>query len=175
MSHSVTAKSVAIKSVTALMRAVDRLKNQGVNISLERNAVPRNYYQNQIARQIANRAGHGLRLHDNPEEHDYVVRVHDAYYDVGFIYNEQGELVPLFDPYPNPSYINPETGKGSGPISKFLGTSGVVGEDASSAHIGMLLQAYSAEAVLEQCESQGIYGAQITTDSEGNLHIEIEA
>ena len=196
MSHTTSIKTTPIKSVTALQTAIAVLQSQGINITLERNAVPRMYYADQIAKHVkskqdtAQRAGQaheGLRFHENPEECDYVIKVADAYYDIGLIYNQHGELVPFFDDYQHMS-IAESMAKGFSteerPIRKFLGAqfAGAVehwsGEREAGEQqlhsVGKLMQQYSIAAACEQAASEGYIVSSTSLDEHGNVHLTID-
>jgi hypothetical protein len=79
MSHTTTLKTVAIKSAEALQAAVNYLKEQGVDCELLQDAKPRMYYANQ----------HG--------KCDYVLKLNNSIYDVGFDKQEDGSYLPVFD------------------------------------------------------------------------------
>jgi hypothetical protein len=192
MSHTTSIKTSPITSVNALRRAVESLKAQGVNLTLEQNAIPRMYYNDQMAKHVKSKqdaAKHlgqehaGLKFHQNPEECDFVLRVNDAYYDIGFIYNKDNELVPFFDDYNSHSFQVPATQKGKGPIRKYLGAafdgkvehwSGEREAGERELHsLGRFLQSYSIEVVREYAENEGAQIGEITTDEKGAVHVEI--
>jgi len=102
MSHTTTYKDIEIKSVQLLQQAVEFLKNEQVvgkkiNCTLEQNAKPRMYYQNQLYK------------HKRKETVDFVLRLHDCNYDIGFDWDEQTQTYELY--YDNwNDYIRKEIG-----------------------------------------------------------------
>lgn len=77
MSHTSTISTVTIVDVHALRAAVQELKDkQGVNLTLEEDAMPRAYY------------GSG-RQPGMEENAPFVLRLHDARYDVGLYRNAE--------------------------------------------------------------------------------------
>jgi hypothetical protein len=150
------------------------------------------YYRNQIAEHVKkkqdedqkNGVDHaGLRFHKNVEECDYVIRCHDAYYDIGLIFNKAGELVPFFDDYDRASFNVPETNTGHGPIRQFLGAqfagkvehwSGQREAGEQQLHsVGQLMQQYSIAQTCEQAAAEGMMISHTTTDEEGNVHLHL--
>lgn len=193
MSHTVSLANTPIKSVSALRGAVQELKNQGINVTLEENAIPRMYYADQMQRHVKakqeldeqqGRETKGLRFHENPEECDFVLRVEDAYYDIGFIYNKHGELEPFFDDYNSYSHSVPATRTGKGPIRDFLGAahsggvqhwSGQRAAGEAELHsIGKLLQGYAIAATVEHAEMNGGYVADRIVNKDGTVQLVIE-
>lgn len=190
MSHTTSIKSTPIKSIEALRRAVAELRDNGVNVQLEQNTVPRMYYADQLAKHVKSKQDSGqaygskLRFHQNPEECDWVIRLQDSYYDIGLIQNEAGELVPFFDDYNHASPYVPATQSGKGPIRKFLGAeftgnvehwSGQREAGEQQLHsVGKLLQHYSKYAVIEEAENQGYVVSHTETDTKGNVHVHIQ-
>lgn len=188
MSHTTSIRNSPIKSVTALRKAITRLQEQGINVSIEENAVPRMYYQQQMAKHVkakqdqAERAGqphNGLRFHDNPDECDFVIRLQDSYYDIGLIYNKHGELEAFFDDYNHASYSVPATQTGKGPIRDYLGAkfdgqiehwSGEREAGEQQLHsVGKLLQNYSLCATVEQAEAEGNYVSSCEFNDKGEV------
>ncbi len=172
------------------------MQSQGINVTLERNAVPRMYYKDQIEKHVkskqdlaerAKQPHEGLKFHTNPEECDYVIRVHDAFYDIGLIYNKHGELVPFFDDYQHQS-IEQSLANGFSteerPIRKFLGAqfAGAVehwsGEREAGEQqlhsVGKLMQQYSVAAACEQAAAEGYIVSGTSIDEKGNIHITID-
>jgi hypothetical protein len=76
MSHTSTISTVTIVDVHALRAAVQELKDkQGVNMTLEEDAMPRSYF--------------GSSQQGMSENAPFVLRLHDARYDVGLYRNEE--------------------------------------------------------------------------------------
>jgi len=194
MSHTITAKSVPIRSKSAIRQAVANLIASGINVVLEENAKPRGYYRNQIKRQVidlmdtdnkeaARKASEGFQYNEDPDVCDFVIRCPESYYDVGLIRHEDGHYVPYFDNYQSGPRDTPEfhTGKESGPISNTLGT----GKGGNAGHwnglrdssdvvlhsIGKFLQEYTKEATIEAACAAGQSIESMTTDDDGNIHL----
>lgn len=163
MSHTTSVKSVPIKSVNALRSAVSELQSQGIKCELVANAVPRMYYRDQIARHVKAKNPNDYHFHDNPEECDFVLKLPDAYYDIGFLRDKKGNLVPFFDDYDYSGMGS--NGTGSRGIKAVLGAkfqgatehwSGQREAGQQQLHsVGKLLQGYSKHAVMEQAAAHG--------------------
>jgi len=174
MSHTTEVKSVPIKDINALRAAVNELKAQGVNVELEANATPRMYYRDQLQKHMGRES----------EECDYVLRVKDAYYDVGFIKNEDGTYSPVFDDYNYSSNSVPETKTGSGPIRDYLGAkfdgkvqhwSGRKDDTEQSLHsIGKVLQGYTKHATINAATQAGYQVQSAYTDADGNVQLDLK-
>lgn len=196
MSHSVTCKTVPIKSISAIKAAVASLREKGVNVELRENSKPRCYYNNQIKRQVmdlmdtddkqaAKEASEGFNYNSDPDVCDYVIHCPDAYYDVGLIKHKDGHYVPFFDNYEHRALENPyfTTGTESGGISQTLGTghgqhaghwNGLKDSSDAVLHsIGQFLQEYTKEAAIETAISQGHSIEDLVTDEDGNIHLTV--
>lgn len=165
MSHTTSIRSVPITSVSALRACVAELKESGVKCDLLENAAPRMYYENQLQKHMGRK----------DEICDYVLRLHDAVYDVGFIKQEDGSYAPVFDNY---TVGNRFVGVKHVLGAKFTGQeehwSGHHEESDETLHaIGKLLQGYSKHATIETCIAQGYQITEITQDNEGNCHIHV--
>ena len=79
MSHTSKIQNAAIRDVEAMEKAAADLQSEGINCSLVRDAKPRMYYGNQ------------------GEKCDYVLKLHDGDYDVGFMLQEDGTYAPHLD------------------------------------------------------------------------------
>jgi len=185
VSHTTTVKSVPIRSITALEAAVQALQAKGVNCELVKDAKPRNFYRDQINRHIKAKRPNDFIFHDDPEECDYVLKLPDAYYDVGFLKDAKtGGLVPLFDDYNGYSTVL-EWQYGKGPIRDYIGSKfeGSIehwnglhkeGETDQTLHsLGGLLRAYSQEAVIEAAAMGGHIVDTIEEQKDGTINIEI--
>lgn len=145
MSHITTLRNIAIKDVQAMRAAVADLKNKGINIDLLENAQPR---------------GYGGRL--QPET-AFVLKLHDAAYDVGLTKNENGEYVPGFDEW-------------SGAVGEQIGASCPMpdtSEGRAQHCIGQFLQAYGKHAAINAAVAQGMSVESTSTDADGNVHISL--
>ncbi len=194
MSHTVTCKSVPIRSKSAIRAAVKALQDAGVDVELRENCKPRMYYNNQIKRQVidlmdtndksaAKEATKGFAYNDDPDVCDFVLHCPKAHYDVGFIRHEDGHYVPLFDDYDHGACDTPmfKTGKESGGIKKTLGSgkgqhaghwNGLKeSTDAALHSIGKFLQEYSKATTIEAAISDGHMVESCIVDDDGNMHL----
>ena len=164
MSHTTSVRAIPIVSVAALKSAVEELKKRGVKCELVANAVPRMYYLDQIARHVKDKNPHDYHFHANPEECDYVLRLDDAFYDIGFLRDKKGHLVPFFDDYDHIGMGS--LGKGSKGIKHILGakfegktqhwSGNKEAEDQQRHSVGLLMQGYVKHAVMEQAGKAGV-------------------
>lgn len=136
MSHTTKIQSVPINSVTALRAAALSLKAQGINCDLVQEPTARMYFD------------------DQGQDMDYVLRLHDCEYDVGFQKEDDGSLTPAIDEW-------------GGHVKKILGTGG----KGAQAAIGRLLREYSKELTLESAAEQGYMVESCELDTEGNYQI----
>lgn len=143
MSHVTTLKGVTIKSEKALKKAAAKLKKQGVNCELVTNQKPR---------------VHG---YDAAPQCDYVLKLKDGAYDVGFKKNKAGEFEPVFDTYQN------HVGKQIGATCPLPNTPG----GKQQHQMGKFMQAYQEEVAREQAARQGYIVESAETDAEGNVHL----
>lgn len=144
MSHTTTLSNVAIRDLAALRKAVVELQAGGVNCELVEGGQPRMYYQTQ------------------GEECDYVLKLNDGQYDVGFKYEkEQGAYVPVLDTYAG------HVGKQIGATCPMPRTS----EGRAQHAMGRLMQGYAKNAAINSAVQQGYTVDQVTTDDEGNCHV----
>lgn len=133
MSHTTTVKKVAIRDINALRTAVATLKAKGVNCDLVENQTPRMYYERQ-EREIG--------------KCDYVLKLHNSSYDVGFVKDEDGSYHTVFDNWDNQ-------------ISKEIGARYDHANDQekgltkSECEIGKLMKEYSKEASINAFETAG--------------------
>ena len=192
MSHTTSINTVPMKSASALREAVARLQRMGINCELLENAVPRMYYRDQIeqhvkAQQDLGNTSDGYQFHANPEECDYVLRLPDSFYDIGFLRNAEGSLVPFFDDYERSApHLRGSPDEGKVRISKLLSA---VGMNVKSQHwsgqrnssdtaelavsVGKLLQQYTAAASIEAATAQGYCVEGETVDEAGNIHLTV--
>lgn len=146
MSHTTTLKAVVIRDVTALRMAVDELKSNGINCDLIENAKPRMYFNNQHS------------------TCDYVLRLNDSKYDVGFDRQADGTYVPVFDEWQNivAKQLGADVNVCPIPTSK---------EGKAQHQIGRFFQSYSKHAAVNAAVSQGYMVESSTVDDEGNVHL----
>jgi hypothetical protein len=134
---------VTIKSVSALQKAVTRLQAKGVGCDLITNAKPR---------------VHG---YDAAPTCEYVLKLKNGAYDVGFKKQADGTFEPVLDTYQNH-------------VGKQIGASCPMPNTAAGKtqhQMGQFLQLYGEEAAKEQAMSQGYMVESTNTDEAGNVHL----
>jgi len=151
MSHTTTLKTVVIRDVAALQRTVAELKAKGVNCDLVENQRPRMYYAKQ----------HG--------ESAYVLKLHDAPYDVGFDLQADGSYAPVFDEWAD--HVANQIGAGKGCGLAKPGTP----EGRAQWAIGQFMQGYAKNAAINAATAQGFMVESTSYDKDGNLHLTIAA
>lgn len=183
MSHTATVDNVPIKFVQSLRQCVEELKAKGLNIDLVENQKPRMYFDNQISKQVKSQDTKGeFDYNDDPDVCDYVLRVNDAYYDVGFLRKKDGSYTPIFDDYCYGA-IGSATG-GNGPIRDTLGAKfegeirhwdGRQTADESMLHsIGKLLQGYTKFTAIDQAVSEGYMVEDCIEQENGSIQLVLE-
>lgn len=145
MSHTTTLKGVKISDVAALQDAVNFLKERGLKAELIKDAVPRMYYANQYGKC------------------DYVLRLTNSPYDIGFSKQADGSYAPVFDSWAG--HLQKEIGN---PTSCKLPTNA---DEKAAVAVASLLNAYGVHAAKRELETQGFYGFQISVNSEDNSYI----
>jgi len=127
MSHTTEVSGIVFKDFDALRAAVAELKSHGIKVELTEKSTPRAFYANQ----------QGL----GPA--DYVLRLLDAAYDVGFYMDEaKGGYVARTDLF-------------GGSVAKTLGVERTGAETAEQAALGKLNQYYAVHAATRQAVKQG--------------------
>lgn len=144
MSHTTTINSVEIKDVAALGAAINELKSKGINCEMLENARPRAYYGNQ----------EGLN-----KNADYVLKLNDSKYDVGFYKNDQGSYDARCDLWADQ-------------VAKQIGVPVTEGVSREQAAIGKLLNLYSVHAVARQAARQG-YRVQRVDQDNGAVQLRV--
>ena len=136
-------------------------------MTVETNADPRNYYRDQYQRHLK-----------RPNEiADLVIRIPDAYYDIGLLKQADGTYSWHFDAYGYKGH----TGTGTKPLKAILGQpfAGREGhwageqtnrEDSRFA-IGKLLAEYTLCATQEILEAQGMLVESLTFDETGAIQL----
>lgn len=94
MSNTIIVTAVAIRDIESLKLAVKELQAAGINCSLVEKAVPRLYYPEQLQKSVADGG-----LGRSTDVCDYVLKLDDSPYDVGFIKDEHGVYRPVFDDF----------------------------------------------------------------------------
>lgn len=152
MSHTTKIAAIKITDVAAIRQAVAALQTQGIRCSLEENARPRMYTK------------------DQEVLCDYVLRIPDAKYDVGFQKQEDGTYQPLTDPYE----------WSSGSVRSVLGNAAYCALTPQPANrsqeegmraIGLFAQEYGKAAAINVATAQGYYVESAEYDKEGNLQL----
>lgn len=128
-----------------------------MKISLHENAVPRNYYANQLQKHLGR----------SSEVCDFVIKVADAHYDIGVIRAADGAYGLHFDAFSTPSPHVPGTNAGRGGIHSVLGVPRDPNAKDNAHHIGKLLSEYTIAASIEASEMSGYRLAERTTNKAG--------
>lgn len=142
MSHVTTIKTVPIKDISALTKAVANLQAKGVKCELIQNAKPR---------------VHGA---DSAPKCEYVLKL-DGPYDVGFKLQKDGSYSTVMDTYQN------HVGKRIGASCPLPSTQ----EGRTQHQMGQLFQEYTKEATINAAITSGYMVESATTDAEGNVHL----
>lgn len=145
MSHTTTLKTVNINDTQALSEAVNFLKERGLDAELLQNVKPRMYYTDQ----------YGVC--------DYVLRLKNSPYDIGFAKQKDGSYAPVFDSW-------------AGHLQKQIGNPDhckipTTQEEREAAAVASLLNAYGVFAAKRQLESEGYYGFEISVNPEDNSYV----
>lgn len=143
MSHTTKLNNVTIRDVSAMQSAVEALRAKGIQCSLVQNAKPRMYYSNQ---------------HSNS---DYVLKLDNCPYDVGFDKQQDGTYAPVFDEW-------------AGNVGRQLGAACPMPntpEGRAQHQIGQFMQEYAKAATINQAIAQGYMVEGAETDQEGNVHL----
>lgn len=149
MSHTTTLKGVQIKSASAIRTTVQDLKNQGIDISLATNEVPRMYYREQ-EREIG--------------KCEFVLKLGNSRYDVGLKWNEKEQQYDAFL----------DTWAGS--IKNAIGASCAMPRDAGEQGehaIGLFSQRYGINAAKEAASAAGYYVEREFIDEDGTVQLEL--
>lgn len=145
MSHTTRVNTVKIQDVRALRSAVQDLKNSGVNCELEENARPRMYFKQQEV------------------QCDYVLRLKDGKYDLGFEKQADGSYTPIFDEHAN--YVGGQIGAACPmPNTK---------EGRTQHQIGRFMQNYAKHAAMNAARDKGQLVESCTVDNQGRVKITI--
>lgn len=142
MSHTTEVTTVVFHDVDALRLAVRDLQAAGVKCTLQEKVKPRAYYANQQGMGVA----------------DYVLRLEDAPYDVGF-YND-----------PKVKGYVARTDLFAGRVANVLGAQARPGEAAEQAALGKLYHAYAVNAAVRQAAKQG-YAVRKVTKADGTVQL----
>lgn len=144
MSHTTTIKNVPIRDTRALKSAVADLQAAGVACELVENQKPRLYSAAQ-----SNDLGNC----------EYVLRLPNSRYDVGFKKQADGTYAPVTDTW-------------GGDVSKNIGATCPVpnSEEGRAQHaIGRLMQAYTKHATLNYASDHGMMVENSTVGADGQI------
>lgn len=170
MSHTTTVKSVPIKNLLALNKAIQKLQEEGIKCQLLENVAPRLYYKDQMVRQKKRKN----------EICDLVLSLPECIYDVAFLKKEDGSYEIIFDDYVN-QYASGYKYKG---INQVLGkpwkkakthwAGDRADTDETLTSIGKLLGAYSEMAVREEATAQGYAISDYSMEEDGTVNMVYE-
>lgn len=149
MSHTTTIKGLAIKDLSAMRSAVAKLKSQGINCDLVANAAPRMYYPDQY------------RKDKGRATCEFVLKLHDGQYDVGFEKQADGSYAPIFDDHAR--YV-----------ANKLGASCPMPNTPEGRHvhqIGKFMQAYAVDAATNAAIASGYMVESSSIDQSGNVQL----
>lgn len=146
MSHTTTLKNVAIRDVNALRQAVADLQAEGVNCELVENATPRMYYDKQ------------------GQKCEYMLKLNDGSYDVGFKAQEDGSYAPVMDTW---------GGHVGGQVGADVNVCPMPSSEEGKAQhcIGKFMQSYSKNAAVNAAIQQGYSVEGTEVDGDGNVHL----
>ena len=149
MSHTTTLKGMKIKDAKAMRDAVAGLKRSGINCELLENAKPRMYYSNQEGKC------------------DFVLRLNDGNYDVGFKFDEKaGEYVAVLDTW-------------NGYVANVIGADRATcpipntPEGRTQHAMGRFLQEYGLHAAINAATEDGMIVEGYSKDEKGNYQLEL--
>lgn len=169
MSHTVKVTSIKITSESAIRQAVASLQGSGVSCELLKNEIPRFYFADQLQKHLGR----------SSEVCDYVLRLHDSPYDVGFIKEADGSFVPVFD-----NFVNRVAKTKCRSIKEVLGNpydgkiehwSGMKEDTVETLHsISKFLMAYSVELNSYEAALSGHTVQSTEIDANGDIEMWIE-
>lgn len=130
MSHTSVLKTIKINNIDALREAVEFLNSEGIPCSLVENQYARMYYDQQ-----------GGKC-------DYVLKLSNCNYDVGFQKQSDGSYAPIFDTHAG--YLERVLGTPNCPVPK-------TAEERNAAAITRLLDCYAVHAAKSELQNSGDY------------------
>lgn len=154
MSHTTKLKSIVIRDAAALVQAIADMRAEGINCSMEQNAKPRMYYDNQH------------------EACAYVMRLPNAQYagktfDVGFEKQDDNTYVPVFDEWGQA--VAGQVGAGAScPMP-------TTAEGRAQHQLGRFFQHYAKNAAMNAAAQQGYAVESVAQDADGNYQVTIAA
>lgn len=144
MSHTTTIGTVKITDIDALRAAVAELQSTGVQCELVERQKPRMYFDNQ----------HGVC--------DYVLKLPNSPYDVGFDKQKDGSYAPVTDLHGN------HVGKQIGAMNCAIPNT----QSGRAQHaIGRLMQNYAKNAAMNAARRAGHSVARSFIDDQGNAQV----
>ena len=142
MSHTTEISNIVFSDTAALTAAIKELAAKGVKCSLVKGGVPRAFYPNQ--------PGMG--------EADYVLRLEDSPYDVGFYHDKEKKgMVARTDLF-------------AGRVAAVLGTTTTGTESAQQAALGKLYQMYAIHAATRKAVQQGMTVSRVN-NTDGSVRL----
>lgn len=145
MSHTTRVSNVAIRDIRALRSAVLDLQQKGINCELLENTKPRMYSRGQEV------------------QCDFVLRIPESPYDVGFEKQADGSYSPMFDEFCG------HVGKQIGAACPMPNTK----EGRVQHQIGQVMQNYAKHAALNAARDKGYSVQDCSVDAQGNVKIKI--
>lgn len=149
MSHTTTITSVKITDTSALQSAIEELAREGVNCSLERDAKPRMYSSAQ------------------EKQCDYVLRLRDAEYDIGFQRQKDGSYAAMTD------FFGGTVSKQLGPVQACAMPNTPAAR--TQAQMGRLFQMYAAHAAMNVARAAGhMVEGYVRDPKTGTVHVQVQ-
>lgn len=158
MSHTTTVKSVPIRDIAALQAAVQELHDKGINLTLERNAVPRMFYKDQLQKHLG----------QSSETCDYVIKIHDADYDIGLLKQDDGSYTPVFDDW-RQSIAKQVGAPFAGKVEHWSGAKDDTEQTLHS--IGQIIQSYTKHATINAAVSSGYVVEGTVEHQDGSIEL----
>lgn len=149
MSHTTTLSNITITNATAIRRAVEDLRQEGIEIELIENAIPRMYYQHQ-AREVG--------------KCDFVLKLPKSQYDVGLKWNSKSKEYDVF----LDTWAQQVSGQ-IGATCPMPSSDTAKGEHA----IGRFTQRYGLHAAKIAAFEQGYDVIGETIDDDGNIQLQL--
>ena len=158
MSHTSTCTEVQNKNKMNIKDAVADLRAQGHDVEYAENEVPRMYYEDQLRTQSG----------QPTEKCEVIVRVKNAFYDVGFVRDKDDNLMPLWDDFSSQSTHAASMSKGDTKLSNVLGMDN---SKKGFQPIGRLMQSISKAQGVRAAQREGWTISGSTVDEDGKVHL----
>ena len=123
--------------------------------------MPRNWYENQLAREGYSATGRA----------PYVLQLPGCHYDVSFLPQPDGSFNPYYDHMDIAPFNRPEVEGVSGGVASVLGTTG---EDGQTNALGLFSAAYGAAVAATELEAMGLL-PQYEFQPNGNIVVVADA